>query len=272
MFAAEEEQVEEINREELYETAIEAARRGGAVLQQKHGQHIEIKHKGEIDLVTEADTLSEEVIITLIEERYPYHYILSEEKGTRKRSSPYKWIIDPLDGTTNFAHGYPMFCVSVGLEYEGEVILGAVYDPIANEMFSTKKGGGAFLNGKRIHVSEVKDLSEALLTTGFPYDIRQDTVDNINYFSNFCRKAQAVRRPGSAALDLCYVASGRFDGFWEMKLFPWDVSAGALLVEEAGGKVTDFNGNTFDIYAREVLASNGLIHQDMIDVLAMSTA
>jgi myo-inositol-1(or 4)-monophosphatase len=262
--------MEKIPMNDLLATALKAARKGGAALREMHGKDIRIEHKGEIDLVTDADRLSEKAVIETIEANFPDHDILSEEEGSKKKDSPFKWIIDPLDGTTNFAHGYAMFCVSIGLELNGEVILGAIFDPIADEMFSAQKGGGAFFNGKKISVSTIGDISNALLTTGFPYDIRRDAVDNINYFSNFCKKAQAVRRPGSAALDLCYVAVGRFDGFWEMKLFPWDVSAGALLVVEAGGKVTNFKGNSFDIYGREVLASNGLIHESMVDILAMS--
>lgn len=254
---------------DLFDTAVKAARAGGKVLKEKFGRDIEIEHKGEIDLVTEADKLSERVIIEAIREKYPEHDILAEEKGSRKKNSSYKWIIDPLDGTTNYAHGFPIFCVSIALEIEGEVVLGVIYDPNLEELFTARKGEGAYLNGKRISVSKHKDISQCLVATGFPYDIRQDTNSNINYFRNFSKRAQAVRRPGSAALDLSCVAAGRFDGFWEMKLFPWDMAAGALLVTEAGGRVTDFKGNPFDVYGKEVLASNGLIHGAMEEVLAL---
>ncbi|HUU49542.1 MAG TPA: inositol monophosphatase family protein [Nitrospinota bacterium] len=260
--------MKETKRENLLDTAIEAAKAGGAILKKNYGQPIKVEHKGAIDLVTEVDKLSEKVIIDIIKKKYPEHTILSEEKGLKKKGSPYKWIVDPLDGTTNYAHGYPVFCVSVALEIDREVVLGVIYDPILEEIFIAQKGKGAYLNGKKISVSKIQSLSDSLLVTGFPYDIRKNTDDNINHFRNFCKRAQAVRRPGSAALDLCYVAIGRFEGFWEMKLFPWDVAAGALLVREAGGKVTDFKGNSFDIYGKEVLASNGFVHKAMVEVLA----
>ncbi|MBW1855509.1 MAG: inositol monophosphatase, partial [Deltaproteobacteria bacterium] len=220
----------------------------------------------EINLVTEADQRSEEVILSIIKDSYPNHRILAEETGESGNSSSFKWIIDPLDGTTNYAHGYPCFCVSLAIEYEEEVIYGAVYDPVKDELFTAEKGKGAFINGKAIKTSSTKQLDQSLLCTGFPYDVRDDMDSNILNFRTFLMKAQAVRRDGSAALDLCHTAAGRFDGFWEQKLFPWDVAAGGLLVTEAGGKLTNFTGGNFSIYDKEI-ASNGLIHDQMVEAL-----
>ena len=226
-----------------------------------------IDYKGEINLVTEADQRSEEVILSIIKDSYPNHRILAEETGESGNSSSFKWIIDPLDGTTNYAHGYPCFCVSLAIEYEEEVIYGAVYDPVKDELFTAEKGKGAFINGKAIKTSSTKQLDQSLLCTGFPYDVRDDMDSNILNFRTFLMKAQAVRRDGSAALDLCHTAAGRFDGFWEQKLFPWDVAAGGLLVTEAGGKLTNFTGGNFSIYDKEIVASNGLIHDQMVEAL-----
>ncbi|HET6369571.1 MAG TPA: inositol monophosphatase family protein, partial [Nitrospiria bacterium] len=182
-------------------------------------------------------------------------------------NSPYRWIIDPLDGTTNYAHGFPCFCVSIGLEHEGNVLLGVVYDPIRSELFYAERGKGATLNGRRIRVSSTFSLSRSLLVTGFAYDIRISQENNIDHFTRFSMRSQGVRRTGSAALDLCYVASGRFDGFWEMKLHPWDVAAGSLIVKEAGGEISTFSGDPFYIDSKEILATNGKIHREMIAVL-----
>ena len=227
-----------------------------------------IDYKGEINLVTEADRRSEEVILSIIKDSYPDHRILAEETGESGNSSPFKWIIDPLDGTTNYAHGYPCFCVSLAVEHEEEVIYGAVYDPVKDELFTAEKGKGAFLNGKEIKTSSTKQLDQSLLCTGFPYDVRDDMDSNMINFRTFLMKAQAVRRDGSAALDLCYTAAGRFDGFWEQKLFPWDVAAGGLLVTEAGGKLSNFKGENFSIYDKEIVASNGIIHDQMTKALS----
>lgn len=182
-------------------------------------------------------------------------------------TSPYHWIVDPLDGTTNFAHGFPAYCVSIGVEYEGQGLLGVVFDPTRQELFTAEVGGGAFMNNAKITVSNTPVLDQALLVTGFAYDIRETPHNNLDHFARFALRAQGLRRTGTAALDLCYVASGRFDGFWELKLNPWDMAAGTVIVREAGGIVTDFSGTTFSIFGQQLVASNGLIHQAMISVL-----
>ncbi|MDQ3650281.1 MAG: inositol monophosphatase [Acidobacteriota bacterium] len=252
--------------------AIQTARDAGLVLAERIGRTaLQISNKGDIDIVTESDLASERLIIEHIRSHYPRHAILSEEAGASTHDADegeYKWIVDPLDGTTNYAHGYPCFCVSIALERAGEVILGAVYDPMRDEMFAAERGAGATLNGRRIRVSETDDLNRALLCTGFPYDVRERD-QFVRHFSNFIMHAQAVRRDGAAALDLAYVACGRFEGFWEEGLRPWDVAAGKLLVEEAGGRVTRNDGTPFDIYTPPVLASNGLVHAEMMRVLAL---
>jgi len=253
--------------EDLKRIALKAVKEGGAILMKYLGKIKSIDYKGEINLVTEADRRSEEVILNIIKDNYPDHRILAEETGESGNSSPFKWIIDPLDGTTNYAHGYPCFCVSLAVEHEEEVIYGAVYDPVKDELFTAEKGKGAFLNGKEIKTSSTKQLDQSLLCTGFPYDVRDDMDSNMINFRTFLMKAQAVRRDGSAALDLCYTAAGRFDGFWEQKLFPWDVAAGGLLVTEAGGKLSNFKGENFSIYDNEIVASNGIIHDQMVEAL-----
>lgn len=252
----------------IREFAIETARRAGALLKENIGKVGRIEFKGAVDIVTEVDRKSEELIMAAIGKTFPGHGILTEESPEVKQDSPYKWIIDPLDGTTNYSHGFPFFCVSIGFEEAGEVTFGAVYDPMLDELYTAEKGIGAALNGKKITVSAINDLGRGLLATGFPYDLRASRDNNLDFFSEFSLKAQAIRRAGSAALDLCYIASGRFDGYWEMKLRPWDVAAGALIVGEAGGRVTDFSGGPFSIYGKECLASNGLIHEDMIRILS----
>jgi myo-inositol-1(or 4)-monophosphatase len=253
--------------EQFLDVAIETATDAGKVLREGMDNIAWIKHKGEINLVTEMDIKSEELIKEKIHSAYPSHQILAEESDIPRKSARFRWIIDPLDGTTNYAHGFPVFSVSVALEIDGVVEIGTVYDPTRDELFTGMRGDGAFMNGNRILVSQTTDLTESLLTTGFPYDLRTSEVNNIDHWNNMIVKAQAVRRVGSAALDLCYTAMGRLDGFWELKLFPWDVAAGALFVEEAGGKVTDFGGEPFSIYSKEVLASNGKIHGQMVEVL-----
>ena len=250
-------------------TLIEAvAREAGALLYEKlHDCHI-VQYKGEINLVTEADRLSEALIVERINREFPGHDILTEESPETANGSSFRWIIDPLDGTTNYAHGYPVFCVSIALEVKGVIMLGAVYNPMLDELFTAERGSGAFLNGRRLTVSRAENLSRSLLATGFPYDIREDRNNNINYFEVMALSAQAVRRAGSAALDLAYIAAGRFDGFWELKLAPWDTAAGWLLVEEAGGSVTDLRGDPYHLHSKGMLASNGLIHAEMARILA----
>ena len=250
--------------------AIQTAREAGRVLAEKFGRALRVSNKGDIDLVTEADIASERLIVERIRSYHPRHAILTEESGDVVAigdvDSEYKWVVDPLDGTTNYAHGYPCFCVSIALEHEGRVVVGVVYDPTRDEMFAAERGGGATLNGRSLRVSETSELNGALLCTGFPYDVR-DRGDFARHFHNFIMHAQGVRRDGSAALDLAYVACGRFDGFWEEGLNPWDVAAGVLLITEAGGRISRYNGTPFDIYTPPIAASNGLIHEAMLDVL-----
>lgn len=247
--------------------AIEAAHAGGRVLMQKFGTTMQIMHKGEVDLVTEADRAAEEAIVATIRGTFPRHDVLAEEADYGHCESTYRWIIDPLDGTTNYAHGFPWFAVSIALEVAGEIRLGVIYNPFHHELFVAEKGGGAFLNDVQLRVSSTARLDRAMLATGFPYDRKTSPVNNYDHFVNFQQAAQACRRAGAASLDLAYVAAGRLDGYWEMKLKPWDVAAGQLLVTEAGGRATDFNGYPLDIDGREYLASNGLIHESMMAVL-----
>ncbi len=252
--------------------AIQTAREAGAILVDRMGRALQVSNKGDIDLVTEADLASEKLIIERIKSHYPRHAILAEESGASVElsgKSDWKWIIDPLDGTTNYAHGYPCFCVSIALERAGAIEIAVIYDPMRDEMFAAERGQGATLNGRRIRVSRVDDLNSAMLCTGFPYNVRERP-NFARDFANFTMEAQAVRRDGSAAIDLAYIACGRFDGFWEDGLRAWDVAAGLLLIEEAGGRVTNFSGGSLDIYTPKVLASNGLVHDAMMNVLERS--
>jgi len=253
----------------LLNFAIQVARDAGNLLVQRLGA-AQITKKGDIDLVTEADIAAEELIIDRIRSHYPLHGILAEESGETIQEgssrSEWKWIIDPLDGTTNYAHGYPCFCVSIGVEHSGALEIGVVYDPMRNEMFAAERGQGATLNERRIRVSDVEELNRAMMCTGFPYDVRTRP-DFARDFTNFTLHAQAVRRDGSAALDLAYVACGRFDGFWEDGLNTWDIAAGALLVSEAGGRITNFENEPLDIYTKKVVASNGRVHDAMLRLL-----
>ncbi len=248
-----------------FATAI--ARVAGSLLKDRFSENHEVDYKGEIDIVTEADRMSEKILITEIGRKFPDHNILSEESREIKKGSRYRWIIDPLDGTTNYAHGFPVFCVSIALEKEGEIITGVVYNPVSEELFVAEKGEGAFMNGSSISVSKTTKISRSLLATGFPYDIWRDPNNNINYFGGMALEAQAIRRAGSAALDLAHTAAGRFDGFWELKLHPWDTAAGWLLVNEAGGTITDIFGNPYRLDSPGILASNGKIHDSMIRIL-----
>jgi myo-inositol-1(or 4)-monophosphatase len=259
----------------LLNFAIQTARDAGSILADRLGRALQVSNKGDIDLVTEADLASEKLIIDRIKSHYPRHAILAEESGATDGieivpgRSDWKWIIDPLDGTTNYAHGYPCFCVSIAVERAGAIEIAVVYDPTRDEMFAAERGRGATLNERRTRVSSVDDLNAAMLCTGFPYNVRERP-NFAREFSNFTMEAQAVRRDGSAALDLAYIACGRFDGFWEDGLKAWDVAAGVLLIEEAGGRVTDFTGAALDIYTPKVLASNGLVHKAMMRVLGTS--
>jgi myo-inositol-1(or 4)-monophosphatase len=251
----------------MKETALAAARAGGALLRSKFGTRLHIEEKSAKDLVTEADREAEAAIVTLIQTRFPEHNILAEEGAYPQTASPFRWIIDPLDGTTNFTHAFPWFAVSIALEEAGEIILGIAYNPIYEELFVAVKGQGATLNGHPLHVSAINRLDRALLATGFAPASSSSPANNFDHFMHFQEKAQACRRPGAASLDLACVAAGRFDGFWEMKLKPWDTAAGMLLVTEAGGRVSNFDGAPFFPIHLECLASNGLIHDAMIPIL-----
>jgi len=254
---------------EYLEFAVEVAREAGGVLKHYMGREKQVEFKGRANLVTVADKEAEALIIRRIRERYPNHSILAEESGSSgaNDSGEGKWIIDPLDGTTNFAHQYPFFCVSIGFEQHGNILCGAVYDPWRDEMFCGAIGEGAFLNGVQMRVSEADTLRASLIMTGFPYGFREKIKTVLSQFEAFLIESQAVRRGGSAALDLCYIALGRVDGFWEMDLHPWDTAAGILILQEAGGRVTDFSGHPFSLYGKEILASNGRIHGEMVGVL-----
>ncbi|HRD01887.1 MAG TPA: inositol monophosphatase family protein [Candidatus Saccharicenans sp.] len=250
--------------------AVKAARQAGDFLLAGLHQAKKVDFKGEIDLVTAFDRKSEEMIFNELSSLFPDHNFLAEENIRRDNHSDFSWIVDPLDGTTNFAHGLPIFCVSIALTCREEVIAGVVYDPNRREMFTAIKGEGAYLNDRPVRVSLTTELDKSLLATGFPYDVRTSPDNNLNYFSHFALSAQAIRRCGSAALDLCYTAGGRFDGFWEIKLKPWDLAAGSLFVREAGGKTTDLFGREFNLNSPDIVASNGLIHQAMLEIIRIS--
>ncbi len=248
------------------EVGTAAALAAGRLLVERVRTDFTVSHKGVTNLVTEVDIAAEKLIVSRIQKAFPDHAILAEENYSHTKRSGCTWIIDPLDGTTNYAHGYPVFAVSIGLEIEGELEWGIVYNPNLEEVFTARRGGGALCNGAPLRVSRTADLGLSLLATGFPYDIRTSRA-NLDHFANFMLRAQAVRRGGSAALDFCYVAAGRFDGFWELALHPWDCAAGFLMVREAGGVVTDFKGMPGSIDYPEVAASNGLIHEQILEVL-----
>ena len=247
--------------------AVTAAKLAGALQKERLWSKLDISYKGEIDLVTEVDRRCEELIVGHLKGAFPEHSFLAEEDSYQSGSLPFKWIVDPLDGTTNYAHGFPWFCVSIALEHEGEVLLGVIYHCMMDELFTAVKGRGAFLNGSTIRVSARKPLRSSLLATGFPYDRTRDNENNFGNFVNFQLAARAVRRAGAAALDLAYVAAGRLDGYWECKLKPWDVAAGSLLVAEAGGELSNHAGEPYSVYDHRILASNGAIHQEMLEVL-----
>jgi len=250
-----------------------AARAGGAVLQDLLHRDRTVAYKQNVsDLVTDADRQAEAAVVGCIRAHFPDDAILAEERGAEVGRSPYRWIVDPLDGTTNYAHRFPIYCVSVAVETGGQVLAGAVYDPTRDEMFAARRGMGATLNGQRIRVSDVPDLDRALLATGFSYDLRTNPRNNLQQFADLSHQARAVRRPGSAAVDLCYVAAGRLDGFWELHIQPWDMAAGALIVEEAGGRMSRLDGGVHSIYCGELVASNGTIHAALLAALRDSLA
>jgi myo-inositol-1(or 4)-monophosphatase len=249
-------------------TAIEAVVRAGDVMMSRYGGEVRVDKKGTIDLVTEVDVEIERMFRAMIAERFPDHAVLAEELGGSASIPPGPcWVFDPIDGTTNFAHGLPIFCASLALEIDGAAAAAAVYDPTRKELFTAERGGGAFLNGRPIRVSQAAALVDSLLVTGFPYDVHQRVDEIVGLFGAFVGQARAVRRLGSAAIDLCYVAAGRMDGFWESDLKPWDIAGGALVVAEAGGRITNMAGEPFSSRGRHVLATNGRIHDAMLDVI-----
>jgi len=252
----------------LRSTLVEATRAGAAEIMRFFQQSFTVSNKeGVNNLVTEADHASEKAILSVIKRDYPDHQILAEESGALSQNSEFKWVIDPIDGTVNFAQGIPLNCVSIGVEHNGDIVMAAVYNPHLNEFFFAEKGKGATLNDKPIRVSQKSVTLHSCLVTGFPYTYINEPNGPLEVFERFVRKGVPVRRLGSAAIDLCWVACGRFDGFFEQKLEPWDSAAGFLIVEEAGGRVTDFKGDSFSIYQHKVLATNGLIHAEILDVI-----
>ena len=249
--------------------ATEAVLKAGALQKARYGDEtVKVDHKGEIDLVTEVDRACEDAILGTLREHFPDHDIVTEETALARTGSRFVWFTDPLDGTTNFAHGYPFFCTSVALTVDGEVVAGAVYEPLKEELFTAERGAGAFLNGRRLKVGSRGDLLRSLLVTGFPYDLRDDLTGKLRLFNRFMGEARAIRRDGAAALDLCYVAAGRVDGFWEELLQPWDMMAGILMVTEAGGLATRFDGSSLALRADEIVAAGPALHARMLEVLA----
>jgi len=256
------------NLDNYLATAVMAAKAAGKIQKERLWTGCVIDFKGETNLVTEVDRICEELIVETVLSAFPGCDILAEEKTYESLHSPVKWIIDPLDGTTNYAHGFPWFCVSIALEIEGDLKLGVVFHPMMDELFTAIKGEGARLNGKDLRVSGNHPLRSCLLATGFPYDRTRENENNFENFVQFQLSARGVRRAGSAALDLAYVAAGRLDGYWESKLNPWDVAAGILLVKEAGGRVSDFAGREYSIYTPRIVASNGHVHDEMVKILS----
>ena len=254
------------------EQAVAIAREVGALQRDRFHEPRTIETKSSaIDLVTDVDRASDQLILERVSDRFPQDGILTEETGNaRDGTSGYRWIVDPLDGTTNYAHSFPHFSVSIGIERAGERCVGAIYDPIRDELFAAELGSGATLNGEPMKVSTTDSLTQSLLGTGFSYDVHTSEIPNMVYFERFIRLSRAVRRAGSAALDLAYVACGRFDGFWEMHLHAWDVAAGLLLIEEAGGRISDFDGSPAPSSGERLVASNGLLHAALLEVLADS--
>jgi len=252
---------------ELLSTAVELAREAGEILLEGYGKIHAPERKGRIDLVTEFDRRSERFLLAELKRRFPTHAVLAEESGAHEGAAV-RWLIDPLDGTTNFAHNYPFFCASIAAEVAGQLTAAAVYDPVREELFTATRDGGAALNGRRIGVSPIEKVEAALLVTGFPYDVREHPEPILSRFTAFLLRAQGIRRDGSAALNLCYLAMGRFDGFWEAHLSPWDMAAGVLILEEAGGLATDLVGGPLRLDGRQILASNRRLHDEMKAILA----
>jgi len=249
------------------DVAVDIAILAGRFIKSRVGKLKEVQYKGEIDIVTDVDKKAEALIIKNLKKSFPEYGILAEE-SIEKEKGDVKWIIDPIDGTTNFAHGFPFFAVSIALEKQGKTVLGIVYDPMRDELFSAVKGKGAYLNKKKIMVSNVKDMGKAFLATGFSYNFKKTKQNNMQNFFNFMMASMAVRRAGAASLDLCCVACGRFDGFWELDLCPWDTAAAELIIRESGGKVSKVDGSRFSNYEKSMVASNGLLHKEMLKILA----
>ena len=261
----------------MIDKVVQIAKEAGGIIRDGFGKNFSVEYKTNLsNLVTEIDKKSEKAIINFIRKEFPTHAVLAEESSEHKPSlaspqkgngSEYLWVIDPLDGTSNFAHGLPIFAVSIGVQKNGETICGVVYDVMRDELYSSEKGSGSFRNGQKLQVSANDDLRKSILVTGFPYDIQDNPDFAIERFAAFLKTSRAVRRLGSAAIDMCYVAAGVFDGFWEVYLHPWDICAGKLIIEEAGGVVTNFSGEKIDIYSKQILASNGKVHSEMLRVL-----
>ncbi|GIV54549.1 MAG: inositol monophosphatase [Candidatus Kapaibacterium sp.] len=257
-----------ISLDHLEHVAITAARVAGALLRNNFDQTKQLRYKeGVHNIVTDSDLAAEQRILGTIRSAFPTHAVLAEEAGSQSASSPYRWIVDPLDGTVNFAHGVPIFSVSIAVEFEGAVVVGVVYHPMLDELFSARRGQGAFLNGKRLEVSSCAELADAFLVTGFPYNIASFPEYSEEHFAALVRRGIPIRRLGSAALDLAYVAAGRFDGFWEVGLHPWDIAAGTLLITEAGGTVSAYDGSPHTLDTRTIVASNGRIHRQLVEFL-----
>ncbi len=258
------------NYQAQLEAAIEAAHLAGSYQRYRFTSALEIEQKGDKDLVTEVDRESERLIVNHLLHSFPTYNVVAEEGRYLQGDSPFRWIIDPIDGTTNYAHGFPWFCVSIGLEFDDDIVAGVIYNPVQNELFTASKCCGAYLNGHPMSVSKRFPLQSTLLGTGFPYDCASEPDNNFDDFINFQKLARGIRRAGAAALDLAYVAAGRLDGFWELKLKPWDVAAGTLMVREAGGTVTTYDGSPYHVSMHRIVASNGLVHSEMIKQLGSS--
>lgn len=252
----------------MIDKIIEISKEAGGVIRDGFGKNVNIEFKtNETNLVTEIDKKSEDIIIDFIKREFPEHGILAEESGAHEEASEYLWVVDPLDGTTNFAHGLPIFSVSIGVVKNGNIVAGVIYDVMQDLVYAAEKGGGAYCNNQKIQVNKTAKLIRSLLVTGFPYDVLDNPDSTIEKFGAMLKQSRAVRRLGSAAIDLCYVAKGVFEGFWEVHLHPWDMCAGMLLVEEAGGRISNYNDQPIDIYSKQLLATNGVIHDDMVNIL-----
>jgi myo-inositol-1(or 4)-monophosphatase len=250
-------------------TAVETVVRAGELQMAKFGTGIRIDKKGTIDLVTEVDLEVEQMFRALIAARFPTHDVLAEEMDVKSTGASHRWVFDPLDGTTNFAHGVPIFCASLALEIDGQAEVAAVYDPNRRELYTAERGIGSWLNGQRLRTSSATSVLESMLVTGFPYSVHQEADEFLRVFGNVLKRARAVRRLGSAAIDLCWVAAGRMEGFWEASLKPWDTRAAALILQEAGGRVTGMDGHAWDAYRGDILGTNGAIHEEVLHLLRL---